>query len=75
MKLPRITRVFEVIFVLKSGASLTRKFTKFSCRYTAEAITDMKWTTADGSLFYIVLNDVAAISQGDSRLTIKFRDK
>jgi hypothetical protein len=75
MKLPRITRVTEIVFILKSGRSLTQKFTNFSYKYTAEAVTNMKWTTDDGSLFYIVIGEISAITQGKPRTSIRFRDK
>jgi hypothetical protein len=73
MRLPRITPIYTVEFILKSGATLDADFIHFNLNYDAEEINSMNFT-ADCKMFYINMADISVVRQVRQRRVIRWRN-
>lgn len=75
MKLPRLSNVYTVRFLLKGGNEVTHDLRDFSFKGNSEEITSIKWVSDDDWPFYVSLSEIAAVKIQSKRIRFRFRDK
>jgi hypothetical protein len=73
MRLPRITTIHTMEFMLKSGITFTAEFTDFELDSTVEGVTRMKYTTPKFALMHITFADISVVRQIAQRRVIRWR--
>lgn len=73
MKFFRKTVIATVQITTKGGAQIVKDFTTFDYAANGDGFTSLKWKTADNVLFFIDVNQVAAVNEVKRRRVYRFR--